>query len=79
MDTLCRERGGWTETQMAYACEVLGNADDPQVLMTGADGVWMPRAKRWNFTGKREVRAVILLSEYRAALSVKATGSAVMS
>ena len=70
IDRLGRAVGAWSDEQMVYAAEVLGGRgqDDPQVLLTGSEADWMPRAKRWKFRGK-PVRAVIRLSEYRDALA----------
>lgn len=52
---------------MPYAAEVLGQGDDPQVILTGSAASWMPQAKRWKFAGPSH-KAVVRLSEYRAAL-----------
>lgn len=73
MDMLARDRGGWTDSQMVYAVEVIGRGPDPQVMLTGSEAKWLPRAKRWSFTGFPPVKAAIFLSEYKAALA-KATG-----
>jgi len=67
LDNLARERGNWASDQMVYGIEVIGQGEDPQVLLTGAAAKWMPRAKRWSFKGFPSVKAVVLLSEYRAA------------
>lgn len=68
LDAAARDAGGWSKTQMVYGVEVIGEGDDPQILLTGSEARWMPRAKRWSFNGFTPVKAVIRLSEYRAAL-----------
>lgn len=70
LDELARKVGRWPDTAMVYGLRVIGDMDrgDPQVLLTGSDGTWMPRAKRWKFHGP-DSQAVIRLSEYRAALA----------
>lgn len=74
LDKLARKVGGWSKTQMVYAVEIIGEGEDPQVLLTGSDARWMPRASRWSFSGFPPVRAVIKLSQYRAAI-LKATST----
>ncbi len=69
IDRLARDAGGWADNQMAYGVEVIGRGDDPQVLVTGSEARWMPRAKRWSFNGFPSVQAVIRLSEYKQALA----------
>lgn len=69
MDTLARGVGSWTDEQMVYAVEVIGEGDDPQVMLTGSTGDWMPIAQRWSFKGHPAVKAVVRLSQYRAALA----------
>jgi hypothetical protein len=72
LDTLARDAGGWKAGERVYALEVIGSGDDPQVMLTGADAYWSTRAKRWKVTeGAPRVRAVVRLSEYRAALAAR--------
>jgi hypothetical protein len=69
MDALCRERGGWPETAMPYAIEVIGSGADPQVMLTGEVPVGTKRDGRPKFGSMQpKFRAVVALSEYRAAL-----------
>lgn len=76
MDKLARAVGGWGEDQMVYAVEVIGEDADPQVMLTGSRARWMPRAKRWSFSGFPPVKAVVRLSEYRAAIATSAISRA---
>jgi len=68
MDELARRAGGWPDDHVVYAMEVIGDhtVPDPQVLLTGSPCQWT--GKKWKFVGEAK-RAVLRLSEYRAALS----------
>jgi hypothetical protein len=73
LDALCRERGGWPDNALPYAVEVIGQGDDPQVLLTGEVPVGLKRDGSPKFgTKQRKYKSAILLSEYRSALA-KAT------
>jgi hypothetical protein len=74
LDKIVRQRGGWPEAALPYAVEVIGQGDDPMILVTGAVPIGTKRNGRPKFAGgkKDELRAGILLSEYRKALGVSA-------
>lgn len=73
LDELARRVGGWGETQMVYAVEVIGQGDDPQVMLTGSSATWSHRESRWVFKGHKDiVKAAVRLSEYRATFPKKA-------
>jgi hypothetical protein len=70
MDALARQTGGWPEDAVAYAVEVLGKGDDPQVMLTGEVPVGTKGDGSPKFGSKQtKYRAVVALREYRAALA----------
>jgi hypothetical protein len=57
---------------VAYAVEVIGKGDDPQIMLTGEVPVGLKRDGSPKFGSKQPVyRAVVKISEYRAALAEK--------
>ena len=74
LDAIARQRGGWPDAAVAFAVEVIGKGEDPQVMVTGGVPIGH-RADGYPKFGKRadDLRAVIVVSEYRAAIS-RATG-----
>ncbi len=72
IDELGRKAGSWPEGVMVYALEIIGEGENPGVLLTGSAATWMPRAERWKFNPKESRKAVVTLAVYRAALPKKA-------
>lgn len=72
LDRLCREKGGWPDGAIAYAVEVIGQGDDPQILATGEVPTGIQRDGRAKFGPKGvKYKVCVLLSEYRAALGIQ--------
>lgn len=68
-DTMARRAGGWPDDAIPYAVEVIGEGDDPMVLITGEVPVGVKRDGSPKFgTKQRKYKAGVPLSEYRAAL-----------
>lgn len=70
LDDLAKSTGGWPDDVTVHTMEVIGDGDDPQVLLTGS----IPIGTRDNGRPKfdrtsRKFKAMVRISEYRAAMS----------
>ena len=68
LDKLAREMGGWPNTYIVHTIEVIGQGDDPLVLLEGSAGDWSAKEKRIKYSGPK-MKAVVLLSEYKKSFS----------
>jgi hypothetical protein len=71
LDEIVRERGGWKVDAVAHTVEVLGKGEDPQILVQGEIPSGFRKDGSPQFPRKKAkvFKAVILLSEYRAAIA----------
>jgi hypothetical protein len=71
LDSLARQTGGWPDDAIPYAVEVIGEGDDPQILLTGEIPIGTKRDGSPKFGKKqRTYKAAMPISQYRAALKV---------